>query len=447
MSPRPRLSSLPFAAFLTAVVALAGAAGAQVEGQKVPAAAPENAAPVHDIARWIDDSIFGVVMVDVARIDVGALIGQLAQFADRSQPGPAVKQEELTQMKAQLLSARDEFDAWVTEYKAAGGGNVWFLMAPQPAVCFLTTEGADIDKLRGMIGKLEFAEGGKTIFRKGVIIAGSTLRGLPTDEPNPDRAEQLKVALEAAKTPSTEDPVVRLVLIPTDAHRLLMAGLVPHISQMVDVQVAKDLNTKIRWGAAAASNIPNPEVHAVIQTTGAQPAQQVAALANGLLGKGARDVPPGPLVEVLRELKFLVNEDRAELRVSTTAMKRLTEGMVVPILAAREAARRTVAMSHNRQYLVGVMTYAAEHEDKLPASLDDLKEYLGGADLVHPDGKKWTYVKPAAKLSELENPSLTVILHEEYKAWPPKGLIVGFADGHVEVVETEERLKDLLKNR
>jgi prepilin-type processing-associated H-X9-DG protein len=97
--------------------------------------------------------------------------------------------------------------------------------------------------------------------------------------------------------------------------------------------------------------------------------------------------------------------------------------------------------------LVGVMAYAADHEDKFPDKIEDLKDYFPNADLVHPDGTKWTYRKPAAKLKDLENPALTVMVHEDFKSWPEDGLIVGFADGHVEFIETETRFKELLQNR
>lgn len=432
---------------LTPTLLLSPTANAQVEGQRVPAPAPANQAPVHNIGRWIDDRMFGVVVIDLRDADLGAVLAQVGEAAGRIEAGSGLTKADFTKAKAELLEARAETDKWLAEYKAAGGAEVWVLLSPEPAFVFPTKEGADAAKLKEMIGKLDFAEGGKVLHRAGVLITGSTLRGLPLAEPNPDRVKQLDDAFASISALNDGKPLARAALIPTDAHRLMLAAVLPQIAQQTNVQVAADLNTKLQWAGIGLSTVPNPEVRAIVQTPASVPAQQFAALANGMLALAAKEAPPGAFVETLRELKFIANEDRAELTITSSTAKRMTEGLVLPLLKARASAKRIKAMSMNRQHLTAVITYTTDHDDKLPDKLEDLKEYIGDADLSHPDGTKWIYRRPADTLAKIENPSVVVLIHEEYKTWPSAGLVVGFADGHVEVIETEDRFKELLKNK
>ncbi|HYE60537.1 MAG TPA: hypothetical protein VD997_00950 [Phycisphaerales bacterium] len=434
------------AAALSPVLLLSPAALAQVEGQKVAAAAPEKHAAVHDIHRWIDDRMFGVIIVDIANADIGAVMEQVANSAGRIESGGGMDKEDFERLKKEFLDAKVVAEQWLTDIRAAGAKEIWILLSPEPAFCIPLSDGADAARLKDLLRTAELADkDSRIIQRSGVLFAGSTLRGLPRAEADPDRSKQLDAAFASVAALNDGKPVAKAALIPTDAHRLVMSAVLPRIAQHANVQIAQDLNTKLQWAGIALSSLPNPEAKAIVQTTGTLPAQQVAALANGLLKQASEQAPPGALVEILRELKFIANEDRAELTITSSTTKRITEGLVLPLVKAREAARRVKAMSTARQYLVAVHAYSADNQDKFPETLDDLKPFIGDADLSHPAGKEWVYTKPADKLSQIENPATAIVMHEEFKTWPKSGVVTAFADGHVEVVETEDRFNELRK--
>jgi hypothetical protein len=108
-------------------------------------------------------------------------------------------------------------------------------------------------------------------------------------------------------------------------------------------------------------------------------------------------------------------------------------------------------MANARQLTVGILMYAAEHKGALPAKFDDMKPYFGADEnamrniLTSPANNRYpgyVYAKPKAdRLAELKDPGQTIVVYEAYEAWPAGGVVAAFADGHTEVIPTEEQLK------
>ena len=407
-----------------------------------PAPIVDPTTVVQDLARWIDDRVFGVGVVDVHRLDLGWAFQQFADAVGRVEGG-GVEPQDARETKAELLKGKELAEKWVADYAAAGGKEGWVLLAPGQALVVPVHPESDPKKLSDLLDVLEIE--GRTAVRErnGVIVTGNPLRGLPLSAA--PRAEQLTEALGACKD---IDPVARFVLIPTDNHRLLLANFIPHVKANTDVDIPQGLNLRVKWASVGISSPPTPEIKVVIQATTHTAAQQIAAVANQLMRKAIESSPYQAINEVGRELKWIANEDKAELRVNASQVKRFTSATAAPMIKARIAARQIKIMSQSRQVLIGVHSYAADKQDALPTSLDDLQDYLGGpAALEHPDGRGWKLLAPAKRITQIADPATTVLLHEDYKVWPRKGIAVGFADGHVEWIETEERFKELLKDR
>jgi hypothetical protein len=398
---------------------------------------------VQDLARWVDDRVFGVGVVDVHRLDLGWVLQQFADAVGRVEAGEGIDTEDTRDTKADVLKGKELAEKWVADYTGAGGREGWMLLAPAQALVVPIHEESDAGRLSKLLEVLEIE--GRTAVRErnGVLVTGNPLRGLPLSAA--PRAEQISEALGACKD---IDPVARFVLIPTDNHKLFLATLIPQIKATTDVDIPQGLNLRVKWASIAVSAPPTPEVRAVIQATTHTAAQQIAAIANQLMSKAVESSPYQAINEVGRELKWIANEDRAELRANASQVKRFTAAAAAPLVKARIAARQMKIMAQSRQVLIGVHTYAVDKQDALPATLDDLQDYLGGpGSLEHPDGRGWKLLAPAKRLSQIADPATTVLVHEDYKTWPRKGIAVGFVDGHVEWVQTEDRLKELLQNR
>jgi hypothetical protein len=397
---------------------------------------------VQDLARWIDDRVFGVAVVDVHRLDLGWALQQFADAVGRVEGG-GIEPEDVKETKSELVKGKELAEKWVADYTAAGGKEGWMLLAPGQALVIPVHPESDPRKLSDLLGVLEIE--GKTAVRErnGVIVTGNPLRGLPLSAA--PRAEQLTEALAACKD---IDPVARFVLIPTDNHRLFLASIIPNIKATTDIDIPQDLNLRVKWASVGISAPPTPEIKVVIQATTHTAAQQIAAIANQLMRKAIESSPYQAINEVGRELKWIANEDKAELRVNASQVKRFTSATAAPMIKARQAARQMQVSVQCRQFLISVHAYATDNEDALPAKLEELDAYIGDPKaLALPDGRSWKLLTPAKRLTQIADPATTVLLHEDYKAWPRRGIAVGFVDGHVEWIETEDRFKALLENR
>jgi len=123
-------------------------------------------------------------------------------------------------------------------------------------------------------------------------------------------------------------------------------------------------------------------------------------------------------------------------------------GMLLPAFAkARAEARQLKCTSNVHILLAACQSYAADHEDALPANLDDLQPYLGSSkpftcpeaddqtevsyELVLSEGRA---VGQTLKLSEL--PPETIIIREKQQNHYG-GRTVGCADGSVKLIRDD----------
>ncbi len=121
------------------------------------------------------------------------------------------------------------------------------------------------------------------------------------------------------------------------------------------------------------------------------------------------------------------------------AVQAVAAGVVGPLIAARKSAQGMVAANSMRQLALAVIMYTTDQGDSLPDKFDDLAPYLGDAEamqklLTHPiTGEKpgFIYAKPGAKMSDVKDPSTTVILWEAKGGKPDPDGYLGYLDGHV----------------
>jgi len=103
-----------------------------------------------------------------------------------------------------------------------------------------------------------------------------------------------------------------------------------------------------------------------------------------------------------------------------------------------------------KQLLIGVLMYATDHRNALPDNIEQIagsyvKDDKALRNPRQPDRERgYVWVKPAAKLTRVLAPSQVIMLYEAYDKWPEGGLVVGFMDGHVELLQDEATFKQKL---
>jgi prepilin-type processing-associated H-X9-DG protein len=113
--------------------------------------------------------------------------------------------------------------------------------------------------------------------------------------------------------------------------------------------------------------------------------------------------------------------------------------LLLPAVAqARAKAHEAVCLNNIKQITLASHRYAAENNDTLPQSLDQLKSYLGNKELIchaaeGQTGPCYEIVAPGRKLVEIADPAKTIFVRETQSRHHGRRA-VGYADGHVEMV-------------
>jgi hypothetical protein len=146
-------------------------------------------------------------------------------------------------------------------------------------------------------------------------------------------------------------------------------------------------------------------------------------------------------------------------------------GLLVPILfpvfsRAREAARTATCVSNTKQLALGVLLYAQDHAEKLPAAdkwCDQVLPCVKGPDVFKcpsvpgaKSGFAFNRALSGRALGEIADPTNTVLIFESNLGWngagglenvvsPPRhfaegrrAVVIGFVDGHVRKVSSDE---------
>lgn len=104
-------------------------------------------------------------------------------------------------------------------------------------------------------------------------------------------------------------------------------------------------------------------------------------------------------------------------------------GLLLPAVAgAREKARRVVCTGNERQIVLAYGQYQAENNGKAPASLDDLRKYLGDGKVLHCPADA-DQNQPSYELVPEAKPG-GIILRERRRNHRG-GSVVGYVDGRV----------------
>lgn len=397
------------------------------------------------VAPCVNGETLGVLHVDVKSVDPKAIEAQLLSWMGQLNLEP----RELEAAKREIAQARQIAEGWRDEFLKAGGRHV-----------YLVTSLADIPTAPGVIiAPLEPNANAKTIAslmfsgQPNGPIEGGQVRRWPdkarivdgavilADADQVKRLEQKKDRPDLARAlAAAGDTPVRAVLVISADMRKVAEETAPNLPRELGGGPITTVSRGVQWIAASVDPGAKPRVELQVQCSDAESAKAI----RDILSKGIdalaqmkdvqREVPqlPALLKELLPELK----QDKLVIAVDQARMDDLVKRMVVPMVAAaRKQAIAVQTMSNARQLLMGGFMHAADNKNVWPDKLEALApKYLPEQILGNPrmeNAKNWVYIKPdpAAK-----QPASTIVLHEPLDAKFDM-LIVGFADGHVEMMK------------
>lgn len=384
-----------------------------------------------DVARWVDDRTVAALWIDVERADVGAVLEQVRGVLAAIEP-PLHVREEAEEMREELPDARREADRWRAEFAAAGGREAWILFRVGPSepipVGFVPVhEGADAERLRGLVAELDMFAG-EPALHEDAIVVGADLAGLPLAAPA--RGEQIAAALAAARE-GGEPPAAALMLIPSEAIRPVVAGFLMQGAAAIGLE-PDPRAVVLEW---AVLRVTSPPDAATIRLTAMTPDEGAAEGLAALLAAMLR--APGPLADLFRDLPVRAEGAAVVLTLDHRFTTALIERLVPALLNARHAARQIKTGVLVRTAAMGVTTFVAENDGRWPDSLQQLVDagLLEAQVLEHPRrGRGFEYRKPRIAIAQMADPGSVVVIRETFEAWPIEGAWVAFADGHTDLI-------------
>ncbi len=382
------------------------------------------------VAPFINEQTFAVVRVDLTGIDTQALADWCAGVGIPEPNG--------------LDEMRVIADAWLDQFTAAGGSHLYVvfsvpdLMAVGPRLVVPLAGITDPEAVAAMLGSGSVTESG--------IVAGLRRRGAAAPDlpvvPSPD--------LMAALAEAGQANAVAALALPA-YQRKVIAETMPNLPAEAGGGRTEPFTHGMQWLALTLDGPPAMRIRLVVQCRDAAAAEALKQ-ADADVKTALLDVPDvGRHFPNAREVEPMlrprVEGDQLVLELDQAAIDQIADLILGPVMAEEELAARRGALSANvHNLLMGCFKFAEANGGEWPDVLEDIfadgfvqdRRLLRNPRLPDED-LGYVYLRP----DDLDNPGV-VVIHEAYDWWPGNGLTVGYLDGVVDLVWTEEELGRLL---
>ncbi|HEY1686083.1 MAG TPA: hypothetical protein VGG19_15060 [Tepidisphaeraceae bacterium] len=402
---------------------------------------------------FVNDKTVFFARVQTDRVDMD----RIEQFIFDSLADSAATQPTQITFKKDLQKQLGEVTRWLHEFKEAGGHEIDAIAqsdtmnlhgpvalvaldsnanAQQIAALFYSghKDGANIPETAHERQQVEIVPG------KAVIAGESEVRNeLKTLAAAP--ASQLTDAIS-----STNDAPALLIFAPDAKMR---ADLTKNLPATILMHPTGQIVNGLTWAEEYATMPPDISWHMIIQCKDANIATQVSALLTTALAMLMGDSDLGPIANRLALIRLLtphVKADRVLIDMEKPQLAELARVLKPQFDRAMMRDLRIESMSHMRQIVMATIMYKEEHKGQWPAKLDDAKAFLKGDGnvFVNPRDPQrqpaYVYLKPNGPIA---NPSQLMVLYETHDKFGD-GVNAGFADGHIEFINSSQRFKDLL---
>ena len=313
------------------------------------------------IAPFLDNDVFAVGRLDLAKIDVDKLAHRLV--ADQERAG------ELSQ----------SITPWFTALRKAGAKELYVLgilpellspsSSPFPIVVPLG-EGADAKA----IAQLLCGEGpvkGPVTFPTCATLHNAVFAG--TNEAL-ERVQQHKPVERpdlAAAFVSLRDTGAELVLNPSSDTRRVVDEMMPILPKELGGGPITGVTRGLLWAAVGLIADPEPRLQLVVQAKDAESAQSLNVLGKSVMeylrqaAQSSRATRSAvDITKLASELKSEVNQDRITLAVDGQKASALAAALIAPI---REHATRSQCINNLKQIGLAMHNYHAVHKTFPPA--------------------------------------------------------------------------------
>jgi hypothetical protein len=402
------------------------------------------------VARYTNESAVGVIRINMQRIDTDAVINDLARtFSDAlREKDPAL----LGTTDADFQKARESAHEWRKKFEAAGGREVYIIVAFNPAVdspligIVPTEEGAKASELIELMKDFPVPVGRYGRAAEGAVVTGpgALTTGMPLSEPT--RRGEIDRELKRAG-----DAPIQLALIPADFVRRAIEENVATLPDELGGGPSTVLTKGVVSGSGSISLAPEWSARIVLQSESeAAAAALAAAIKKGVETLTLRAGPElGP--ELAKALTPRAEGSVVVVALGEERIASLKKALVPSLMQARKAAKRAVTASNMRQGIVGCLTYAQDHNDEWPKDLQTLvaEGDIQEAQLHNPQRPElypaFEYIRPDSAVLQKSEWQRHMVIYEKFDAWPEQGIWAGFADGHLEIVQDEAKFKELLE--
>ena len=415
------------------------------------AAAP--AAQADAIARFISPDTLVITHIDLTRTDPKASADQILLWLNRMKLEPDEMDHAtrgLREGSQMLAAARDKL-------AKAGCKHLYILTSlfdvPEgPGLLVATMEqGGDAQAISDVFVRepAQMRFGGKPWPEKSEPQPGAVLFG------SAGAIERAKASAAAPK-PRAEvasaltvinDQPIQIVLAPTADARRVVESLFPRLPREVGGGPSTVVTQGAQWVALGLDLGDKPAVKLIIQSADAPSAKALHDFLASLDRLARAEHQRKPIIRdfpaLLDKLMPRLEGDRLVLNIDEPGLGTLVDAAVPALSAARENAKLQVSGSHVRQILLACIMHANDNKNQWPDILEQaVIKYAGPKVLVNPrrpDQKiGYVYHRPPAVI---KNPGTLVVVHEETEGF--NKVMVGFADGHAELMTVEALQKQL----
>jgi prepilin-type processing-associated H-X9-DG protein len=420
----------------------------------------------NEIAPFVDGQTLLVARIDVAAIDVDAVLKWWADMAVAAVP-PEARAEQKQAVDKSIEEFRKEPVAALEKFRSAGGRVLYVVLdpadfppfAPPPLIVPLTP-GADERALAGLLCSGD--------------PAGPTSRPLGTSETGPKMISErignamvfasdtalarLRTIKPAARPELAEafaaggNAVLQIAVIPSEDARRVIDAMLATLPPELGGGPSTALTKGVRWAVLSVSPPPKAAWRLCIQSDDAESAKAlhnvIASMLDTVVKAKESGLPFDP--EAIQALLLPhVTGDRLTLALDSAGFDKVITQLLLPsLMRARELAKRTVSAANEKGIVLACIVYASEHQNQWPPDLDVLVKNgsLSPKSLVNPRFHQYeigyVYLRPGVSMRDIH--PMQVVLYEKHEGWP-EGINLGFADGHVEFMTDQAYVTALIE--
>ncbi len=387
----------------------------------------------------VGDDVVAVLWLDAARLDPVALQKQSEAIL-----GENAKQ--LEQPLRQLTAVRQAF-------MAVGGTGFGFVFrgpdvngrVPEPDAFVKLQEGKDADGLIAMVTGMAGNRATVAAVDKATIVV-STREALAKVKPGKQHPAFEKMLA------AQENAAIAVAFISSESLRNMVAAEKERTLRreernpgVAEVFALTEQLVAARQVAGAVVIGPQIKVIATATATDEAAARKLAEQVPASIAM-MRKLSQGRASE-LTLLAALMSGVKVETQGTAVigtlegeSMQQAARAVTRALFAARTSAREMVSATNIRQLSIAIISFADQNGGKLPDSLDDLADFVGGKEalaklIAHPttgEAVGVQYTKVAAKWTDVKMPSATVILREMRGGKVYETGWAGFLDGHIQ---------------